>query len=142
LYLGHRLLGEKVGGPEIVAVAGVVISVAVLAWAAPAETSHHAAAGRLALGLVPLAAIALSPLLVAPVRRPPSVTLPFACGAAFAFTGIVSKLLVDDLRNGNVDGVVLWIALVAVLGFTGLLLEMTALQQRPAVHVGPMVFVV
>src|SRR5205823_3380965 len=39
-------------------------------------------------------------------------------------------------------GVIFWAAATAVLGFAGLLLEMSALQRRPAVHVGPLVFVV
>src|SRR3954447_16306025 len=53
LYLGHRVLGERVGRTELLAVAGVVAGVAVLAWAAPAATSHHAEAGRIVAGLAP-----------------------------------------------------------------------------------------
>lgn len=143
LYLGHRMLGERVGASEIAAVAGVVGAVAVLAWAAPAETSHHAGAVRVAAGIVPLATIALLPLLVGRIGASPvPVVLPLSSGAAYAFTGITSKLLVDELRNGNLTGVLLWAAATAVIGFTGLLLEMSALQQRPAVQVGPLVFVV
>jgi hypothetical protein len=114
----------------------------VLGWAAPPETSDHAGAARIAMAMIPLAAIALLPLAVARVTAPPSVTLPFASGAAYAFTGIASKLLVDELRSGNSAGVLFWAAATGALGFTGLLLEMSALQQRPATHVGPMVFVV
>jgi drug/metabolite transporter (DMT)-like permease len=142
LYLGHRLLGERVGRVEIGAVAGVVAAVAVLAWAAPEETTSHAAAGRLAAGLAPLALLALLPLLLRPVVRVPSAVLPFASGAAYAFTGLASKLLVDELRKGRAGGVVFWTAAIALIGFTGLLLEMSALQLRPATHVGPLVFVV
>lgn len=138
LYLGHRLLGEKVGRIEILAVGGLVVAVGVLAWAAPPETSHHAAAGRLAIGLVPLVAVALLPFLL----RPPGGLLPLASGAAYAFTGISSKLLVDELRAGKVGGVLFWAAATGALGFAGLLLEMSALQKRPATFVGPMVFVV
>src|SRR3954454_23828979 len=47
LFLGHRVLKERVGGTEILAVAGVVGSVAILAWAAPPESSHHASATRI-----------------------------------------------------------------------------------------------
>src|SRR4051812_49617616 len=54
LYLGHRVLGERVGRAEILAVTGIAGAVAVLAWAAPAETSHHSSAARVAMGLVPL----------------------------------------------------------------------------------------
>lgn len=143
LYLGHRLLREPVGRTEMLAVAGVVGSVAVLAWAAPPETSHHAGPARLALGLLPLALLAVTPLVLPRIgRQPPAGMLAFAAGAAYAFTGLTSKLVVDDLRAHVVSGLLLWVALTALLGFAGLLLEMSALQVRPATHVGPNVFVV
>lgn len=143
LYMGHRLLGERVGAVEIVAVLGVVGSVAVLAWAAPPATSHHAGALRLAVGLVPLGLLAVGPLVLARAgRTPPPGLLAFAAGAAYAFTGVTSKLVVDDLRAAVIGGLVLWVGLTALLGFAGLLLEMSALQVRPATHVGPNVFVV
>src|SRR4051794_37267586 len=41
LYLGHRVLGERVGRTEMLAVAGVGGAVAGLAWAAPPETRPH-----------------------------------------------------------------------------------------------------
>src|SRR4051812_35524151 len=91
LYLGHRVLGEPVGMAEIAAVAGVVGAVAVLAWAAPPETSHHAAAPRIALGLVPLGLLGLLPLALPRLRLTPRPgLLPFAAGAAYAFTGVSS----------------------------------------------------
>jgi drug/metabolite transporter (DMT)-like permease len=143
LYLGHRVLGEQVGRAEVAAVLVVVGAVAVLAWAAPAETTHHAGAPRLALGLIPLAVLALTPLLMPRMgRKPPPALLAFAAGAAYAFTGVTSKLVVDDLRGHVVGGLVLWVVLTGLLGFAGLLLEMSALQVRPATHVGPNVFVV
>src|SRR5436190_3612765 len=143
LYLGHRLLGERVGRLEILAVGGIISSVVVLAWAAPAETSHHGDAAHIAAGMIPLGLVALLPLLVPRIGiRPPASLLPFASGAAYAFTGISSKLLVDDLRTDAIEGVLLWAAITAVFGFAGLLLEMSALQLRPAIHVGPSVFVV
>jgi drug/metabolite transporter (DMT)-like permease len=143
LYLGHRLLGERIGRAEVLAVGGVVVAVAVLAWAAPAESTHHATAARIAAGMVPLGLLALIPLALPRLgARPPSALLPFACGAAYAFTGVTSKLLVDDLRTDAPEGVLLWVALTAVVGAAGLLLEMSALQLLPASHVGPNVFVV
>ena len=143
LYLGKRVLGERVGTAELLAVAGIVGSVAVLAWAAPEENTHHASAGRIALGLVPLALVALFPLAARRTgMKPMPKLLPFASGAAYAFTGVTSKLLVDDLRTDAYEGVLLWLALTALLGFCGLLLEMSALQVQAATHVGPSVFVV
>jgi hypothetical protein len=143
LYLGHRILGEKVGRAEMLAVGGVVGAVAVLAWAAPPETTHHAGAARIALGLGPLGVLALIPLALPRLGvQPPRVLLPFAAGAAYAFTGVTSKFVVDDLRTHALAGVVVWVAFTAALGFAGLLLEMSALQLLPATHVGPNVFVV
>jgi drug/metabolite transporter (DMT)-like permease len=143
LYLGHRLLGEHVGRTEMLAVAGVVGAVAVLAWAAPPETSHHAGPARVALGLVPLGILALLPVALPRIgRRPAAWLLPFAAGAAYAFTGVSSKLLVDDVRTDALDGALLWLTVTAVMGLAGLLIEMSALQVRPATHVGPNVFVV
>jgi hypothetical protein len=143
LYLGHRMLGERVGRAEVVAVAGVVSAVAVLAWAAPPETSHHAGPVRLVVVLVPLGMLALIPLLLPRMGvNPPAGLLAFASGAAYAFTGVASKFVVDDLRAEYLPGIALWVGLTAVLGFAGLLLEMSALQVRPATHVGPNVFVI
>src|SRR2546430_196470 len=83
----------------------------------------------------------LAPVVLPRLRlRPPAGLLAFASGAAYAFTGITSKLLVDDLRNGALEGVLLWAALTGLFGLTGLLLEMSALQLRPATHVGPSIF--
>jgi hypothetical protein len=143
LYLGHRVLRERVGRAELLAVGGVVASVAVLAWAAPPETSHHAGSARIILGLGPLGVLAVIPLLLARVGvRPPNVLLPFAAGAAYAFTGVTSKFVVDDLRSQAIAGLVLWVAFTAAMGFAGLLLEMSSLQVLPATNVGPNVFVV
>jgi drug/metabolite transporter (DMT)-like permease len=143
LFLGHRVLGERIGRAEVLAVAGVVAAVGVLAWAAPPETSHHAGPDRLALAMVPLGLLALTPLVLSRIGIPsPAGALSYASGAAYAFTGIASKLVVDDVRAHSVDGVVLWVSLTGLLGFAGLLLEMSALQVRPATHVGPNVFVI
>jgi drug/metabolite transporter (DMT)-like permease len=143
LYLGHRVLGERVGRTELLAVAGVVAGVAVLAWAAPPETTHHAEPGRIAAGLAPVVLIALLPVVLPRVGvRPPAQLLAFAAGAAFAFTGVGSKLLVDDLRAQAFAGALLWTALIALVGFCGVLIEMSALQVQQATHVGPNVFVV
>lgn len=142
LYLGHRLLGEAVGAAELSAVLGLVGAVALLAWAAPPETTAHADAARLVAGLLPLATVALLPLLLNGIGSAPAGLLPLAAGAASAFTGISSKLLVDELRRGNPAGVALWAAVSGLLGVAGLLLEMSALQRLPATRVGPLVFVV
>jgi drug/metabolite transporter (DMT)-like permease len=141
LFLGRRVLGERIGLAERSAVAGVVGAVALVAWAAPPATSHHAGAGKLAIALVPLALIALLPLVAGRLGEPPAKMLPLAAGVAFAVTDTASKLLVDDFTHSVWGGVVLWATALGVFGLAGVLLEMSALQRRPATIVGPTVFV-
>src|SRR4051794_30679216 len=53
LYLGHRILGERVGAAEMLAVGGIVGAVAVLALGGPPGTSHPARGPPHPLGLAP-----------------------------------------------------------------------------------------
>jgi drug/metabolite transporter (DMT)-like permease len=142
LFLGKRLLHEPVGAVEWAAVAAIVAAMGLLAWAAPPEHAQHAAAAKLALGLVPLGVVALAPYALRKVVAPTGVMLSLAAGAAYAWTGLSSKLLVDDLRAGVLTGIMVWTGGTVVLGLTGLASEMAALQRRAATQVGPLVFVV
>lgn len=140
LVLGGRVLREAVGVREWGAVATIVAAMGLLAWAAPPERSDHAGPAALAAGLVPLAAVAALPFLHRRGRVPAGATLALAAGAAYAWTGVSSKLLVDDLSKGVVVGVLLWAVGTAALALAGLVSEMSALQRTPATQVGPMVF--
>ncbi|MEA2273549.1 MAG: hypothetical protein QOI98_2257 [Solirubrobacteraceae bacterium] len=141
LALGARMLGERVGRREIVGVVAIVGGVAGIGWAAPSHTSAHAGAGRLALGLALLGALAVAPYL-ARSRRPGGLAVVIGAGAAYAWTGLSSKLISDHLSAGNYGAAGAWAGATIVLGGLGLLSEMTALQHRPATQVAPLVYVV
>ncbi len=141
LALGDRMLGERVGPREIVAVAAIIVGVGGMAWAAPGHASTHAGAGRLAPVLAAIGAVALAPYALRS-RAAGSTLIAVAAGSSYAFTGIGSKLIADYLGAASWPAVLLWAALTAALAAFGLLSEMSALQRRPATHVVPIVFVV
>src|SRR5436190_4434017 len=141
LVLGHRMLGERVGAREIVAVVAIVAGVAGMAWAAPDRVTTHAHAGRLAFTLGGLACLVLLPYILRGRGRA-SILVPLSAGCAFAWTGVSSKLITDYLSSGTAGAVLGWWSVTGLIAAVGLLSEMSALQTRPATQVAPIVFVV
>jgi len=141
LILGHRLLGERVGSRETVAVLAIVMGVAGMAWAAPDRVTTHAHTGRLVVTLGALAALALAPYVLR-ARARGSLLVPLSAGCAFAWTGVSSKLITDYISDGKPGAVLVWGLATGLIAAVGLLSEMSALQNRPATQVAPIVFVV
>ncbi len=140
LYLGHRMLGERVGRQELVGVALVVGGVAGLALAAPERSTRAASTLEIAVVLGALGLIAILPFL----RRAWSAGLPvvYAAGLWFAWGSITAKFLSDALAESHWLRALEWAAITGASGIFALLAEMTALQRRAAVQVAPIVFVV
>ena len=65
-----------------------------------------------------------------------------SAGCGYAWTGIASKLLTDELAAGALLVALVWLATAAASEGLALLSEMSALQRRPATHVAPMMFAV
>jgi drug/metabolite transporter (DMT)-like permease len=65
-----------------------------------------------------------------------------AAGAAYAFSGITTKLAAQGLGDGRWPAALGWIAATAAVGGLGFLGQLTALQTRPATQVGPVIYVV
>jgi drug/metabolite transporter (DMT)-like permease len=142
LVLGDRLLGERVGGREVLAVLAIVVGVAGIAWAAPAHVSTHGGPARVGPALGAIAAVALAPYALRRRGAASTLLVPLAAGCAFAFTGLSSKLIADYLSSGTWLDIALWAPLTGIVAALGLLSEMTALQRRPATQVVPIIFVV
>ncbi len=142
LWLGVTKLGEAPGRREYVAVAAIVAGVAGVAWAAPDRTTDHAgtAAVALALGLVaiPIAA----PYLLRGRRSAAGTIAVVSAGFGYAWTAIASKLLTDELAAGALLVAAAWLATAAASEGLALLSEMSALQERPATRVAPVMFAV
>ncbi len=143
LVLGVRILGEHVGTREIVAVAMIIASVAVFAWAAPRDTGDVERGAGLVVALSILIAVALLPYAIALVRerRYPMLLLVASAGAADGLAAFVAKIVAQDASAGELVAVVLWAALVAAVVIVGLISESTALQSFAATRVAPTVLV-
>jgi hypothetical protein len=139
LVLGVRVLGESVGVREIgggVAIAGAV---AVLGWAAPAQTGSFTTAGTwaAAVGLVVVAAL---PYLLRVAGRAGGLETSVAAGLAWAWFGLGTALLDGAVADRRLAIAALWGLGIAVAGWSALLSEQTALLAWPATRAIPVAF--
>jgi hypothetical protein len=143
LLLGVRVLDERVGPREILAVILIIGSVAVFAWAAPREVGEVDRGPGLIVALAILITVALAPYAIALMRgrRYPMLLLVASAGAADGLAAFVAKIVAQDVSNGALVAVVLWAALVAAVVIVGLISESTALQRFAATRVAPTVLV-
>ena len=143
LWLGASRLGESPGRREGLAVAAIVAGVAGVAWAAPERTTDHAGAAAIALALFLVAVpVALPFLLRSRAAAAAGLLAVISAGSGYAWTAIASKLLTDELATGAVLAAAAWLVTAAASEGLALLSEMSALQQRRATHVAPVMFAV
>jgi len=142
LYLGASRLGERPGPREFAAVAAILVGLTGVALAAPERTTDHADGTALAVSLGAIALIALLPYIFRGRVGAAGFIIVVSAGCGYAWTGIVSKLVTDEVAAGSVLIAVAWLATLAASEFIALLSEMSALQRRPATHVAPPMFTV
>lgn len=138
LVVGARRLGEPVGVREVGAVAGIAAGVALLTLVAPETSSRHAGTAALVAVLGAVGVVAVVP--VALRRRGAWMTV--SAGAALAWSGLSTKLVADALQSHDLVALGGWALATGLASGLGLLAEMTALRDRPATKVAPVVFVV
>src|SRR3954471_3648918 len=143
LILGVRVLGEPVGPREIAAVALIIASVGVFAWAAPREVGEVERGAGLVVALSILAVATVAPYGIGLIRHRqfPMLLLVASAGAADGMAAFVAKIVAQDATEGALLAVVAWAALVAVVVIIGLISESTALQRFAATRVAPTVLV-
>jgi drug/metabolite transporter (DMT)-like permease len=143
LVLGVRILHERVGPREILAVVLIIGSVAVFAWAAPRDVEDVQRGAGLIVALAILTAVALAPYAIGLMRKGgyPMLLLVASAGAADGLAAFVAKIVAQDASDGALVAVVLWAALVAAVVIIGLISESTALQRFAATRVAPTVLV-
>lgn len=142
LYLGASRLGERPGGREFVATGAILVGLTGVALAAPERTTEHAGSVALAVSLGTIALIALLPHLLRGRIGAGAFIVVVSAGCGYAWTGIVSKLVTDEVAAGSIALALVWLATLAGSEFVALLSEMSALQRRPATHVAPPMFTV
>jgi drug/metabolite transporter (DMT)-like permease len=139
LFLGSRVLGERVGRREVAAVVALVGGIAVLTAAAPRREVAEIDGIDVLAPLIVVAAIAIAPLVL---RRANSIVVVLGAGFAFALTAFAIKLGADAIDEGEPLRLVVAAAIAAGGALVGMLSEQTALQRRPATQVAPVIFVI
>ncbi|MEA2350022.1 MAG: hypothetical protein QOG86_963 [Thermoleophilaceae bacterium] len=142
LALGSRVLGERVGRPQVFAALAVIAGVTGIALSAPPNSDQYTTGPALWLVLAALAVLAAAPHVAVRVGRRPGGLVVVGAGAAFAASAIMSKLLVDELAADSIGLALAWGAGAASTAVVGLLGEMSALQARAAARVAPPIFVI
>jgi drug/metabolite transporter (DMT)-like permease len=143
LYLGARILGERVGWAEVAGVVGITAGIGLLAWGTPTgvETVTSQAAVISVMGA--MAMVALIPFVLRGRGRLDSATFVIVASAlAYGASNIGTKLVSDGIAGGAWVLVAIWLAATAAIGLVGLTTEMTALQRRPATFVVPVSFAI
>jgi drug/metabolite transporter (DMT)-like permease len=141
LFFGERMLGERAGRREHLAMGAIVIGVAGIAACAPDRNTSHTNNITVTLVLVGLGALTLLPYVVNRVRRPAASLTMIAAGLGYAWSGVATKLFSDDLSRGRLWFALAWGLSTAVASAVAALSEMSSLQMRPAIQVAPVVFV-
>jgi drug/metabolite transporter (DMT)-like permease len=136
LFLGARVLGERIGRRELAAVALIVAGIACLAAAAPARSTVTGGTG-MAIAFAVLAALAVAPYALG--RRSAGLLAVVATGAADSVAALAAKLVAGDLADGRWGLAIAVAALAAGAGALATVSEMSALQRLPATRVAPVV---
>src|ERR1700735_4980284 len=141
LFFGERMLDERAGRREYLAMGAIVAGGAGTALCAPARSSTHTNNLTVTLVLVGLGLLTVAPYIVNRVRRPAASLTMVAAGLGFAWSGVATKLFSDDLSQGRLWFAAAWGLSTAAASAVAALSEMSALQMRPAIQVAPVVFV-
>jgi drug/metabolite transporter (DMT)-like permease len=143
LYLGVRMLGERVGWAEVAGVLGITAGIGLLAWGQPAGTETVSSMAVVVSVMGAMTLVSLVPFALRGRGRLDSSTFVIVASAlAYGSSNIATKLVSDGVDAHAWLAVGLWLAVAAATGAIALTTEMTALQRRPATFVVPLSFAV
>jgi drug/metabolite transporter (DMT)-like permease len=142
LVLGARMLGERVGRREMLAVAGIVTGIVLLTIAAPRRHVTQADAPDVLLPMLLVGIVAVAPLAFRRLIGPDSMAVVIGAGFAFALGAFCAKVMADAIDRHAWGAVVLVLAVAAAASLVGTLTEQSALQRRQATQVAPIIFAV
>jgi drug/metabolite transporter (DMT)-like permease len=142
LFLGARMLHERVGRREIAAVAAIAGGIVVLTVAAPKREVTHVEGADVLLPMLAVAVVAVGPLVFRRWIGAGSIGVVVGAGFAFALGAFCAKIVADAIDREAWAGLAIGLVVAAVAALAGTLSEQTALQQRQATQVAPMIFAI
>ncbi len=145
LVAGERLLHERAGRREHLAVCAILVGVIGAALCAPPDTTTQASDMTIAIVLSGLGLASLVPYIMLMLRRsyrPPTAITMVSAGLAFGWSGAATKLASNNLAYGFIGIALAWGVSTGLASAVGSLSEMSTLQSRPAIQVAPVVFVI
>jgi drug/metabolite transporter (DMT)-like permease len=142
LFLGARMLRERVGRRECASVAAIAVGIGVLTAAAPKRQVTQVETADVLLPLLAIAIVALAPVLFRRRLGGDSMAVVVAAGFAFALGAFCAKIVADAISRHAWGVMVVGLALAGLAAFVGTLTEQTALQRRQATQVAPIIFAV
>jgi drug/metabolite transporter (DMT)-like permease len=142
LFLGARMLHERVGRREVAAVAAIVVGIVVLTVAAPKRQVTQVDSTAVLLPMLGVALVALVPLLFRRRLGGDSIVVVLGAGFAFALGAFCAKILADAIDRHDWVAAAGMVALAALAALAGTVTEQTALQRRQATQVAPIIFAI
>jgi drug/metabolite transporter (DMT)-like permease len=142
LFLGPRMLDERVGKSELAGVAAITIGIGLLAWGSPDQIETIRGNVSAVSVLAALALVSLIPFALRGRRWDSAMFVIVASSLGFCAVNIATKLLSDSLGAGAWLMAGIWVAVVISTGIAALVSEMTALQRRRATFVVPLAFAI
>ncbi|MEA2440374.1 MAG: hypothetical protein QOH76_1798 [Thermoleophilaceae bacterium] len=142
LFLGARMLHERVGRREVAAVAAIVTGIVVLTVAAPKRQVAQVEGAEVLLPMLAVAAVALAPLVLRRWIGAGSIGVVIGAGFAFALGAFCAKIVADAIDRHAWAALAIGLAVAAVAALAGTLSEQTALQRRQATQVAPIIFAI
>jgi drug/metabolite transporter (DMT)-like permease len=142
LFLGARLLKERVGRREVFAVAAIIVGIVVLTLAAPKREVTYVDSADVLVPLLLVGLAAFAPLLFRRWIGVDSIFVVIGAGFAFALGAFCAKLVADGIDRHQWAAVAAMLVVAALAALVGTLTEQTALQQRQATQVAPIIFAV
>lgn len=142
LFLGSRMLHERVGLREAMATVAIIAGVIGIAFSAPKNSDAYHGDWRLFVAIGGLAVLIAIPYLAGVRARRAGGLLVVSAGAAFSATALMSKLVTDELSQGKPAAALAWAVVTGLAALVGVLGEMSALQRRTVSRVAPPIFVI
>jgi drug/metabolite transporter (DMT)-like permease len=137
LFMGNRLLGERVSGAVLFGVLAIIAGTALIAWGAPAHSEHHRSDLAVIAVMAAVVFASLVPFLLKGSRFDNALVPNLGSACGFAATNVATKLMADDLGSGAYPRGAIWLAVAVLAGIGATVTGMTALQRAPATTVIP-----